>query len=105
MLDAGRLVLDEELDAIRVPTGRTLVRTPTRPRCWRCWTGGGAAATATRCWCGRRTRPALNARLVEAGIRVTELAVQRRSLEQVVLELTGDGLGPGRARRRAEPAP
>ena len=33
----------------------------------------------------------LNKRLVEAGIRVTELAVQRRSLEQVVLELTSAG--------------
>jgi len=34
---------------------------------------------------------ALNAKLVAAGIPVAELAVQRRSLEQVVLELTGTG--------------
>ena len=33
----------------------------------------------------------LNARLVAAGIPVTELVAQRRSLEQVVLELTGPG--------------
>ena len=33
----------------------------------------------------------LNARLVTAGIRVTELSAQRRTLEQVVLELTGTG--------------
>jgi ABC-2 type transport system ATP-binding protein len=34
---------------------------------------------------------ALNARLVAAGVRVTELAAQRQSLEQVVLALTGSG--------------
>jgi hypothetical protein len=34
---------------------------------------------------------ALNARLVAAGVRVAELAPERRSLEQVVLELTGQG--------------
>jgi hypothetical protein len=34
---------------------------------------------------------ALNARLVAAGVRVAELAPERRSLEQVVLELTGHG--------------
>ena len=34
---------------------------------------------------------ALNARLVTAGVRVTMLAPETRSLEQVVLELTGSG--------------
>jgi ABC-2 type transport system ATP-binding protein len=34
---------------------------------------------------------ALNAQLVAGGIRVTELAAQRRSLEQVVLAVTGSG--------------
>jgi len=34
---------------------------------------------------------ALNARLVAAGIPVAELVPERRSLEQVVLELTGHG--------------
>ena len=34
---------------------------------------------------------ALNALLVAAGVRVVELAAQRRSLEQVVLERTGAG--------------
>jgi ABC-2 type transport system ATP-binding protein len=34
---------------------------------------------------------ALNAKLVAAGIPVAELAVQRRSLEQVVLDVTGSG--------------
>ncbi|MBO0818650.1 MAG: ABC transporter ATP-binding protein, partial [Actinobacteria bacterium] len=34
---------------------------------------------------------ALNARLVEAGVPVRSLAVQRRSLEEIVLEVTGAG--------------
>ena len=34
---------------------------------------------------------ALNAQLVAAGVRVAELVPERRSLEQVVLELTGSG--------------
>jgi ABC-2 type transport system ATP-binding protein len=34
---------------------------------------------------------ALNAHLVAFGVRVAELTPQRRSLEQVVLELTGPG--------------
>jgi hypothetical protein len=40
----------------------------------------------------RSTDPAaLNARLVKAGVRVRALAVQRRSLEEVVLDVTGSG--------------
>ena len=34
---------------------------------------------------------ALNAQLIAAGIRVAELVAERRSLEQVVLGLTGNG--------------
>jgi ABC-2 type transport system ATP-binding protein len=34
---------------------------------------------------------ALNTRLVAAGVAVSELALQRRTLEQVVLGLTGTG--------------
>jgi ABC-2 type transport system ATP-binding protein len=33
----------------------------------------------------------LNAALVDAGVRVTGLASERRTLEDAVLELTGDG--------------
>jgi hypothetical protein len=34
---------------------------------------------------------ALNARLVEAGVPVRSLAVQRRTLEEIVLDVTGAG--------------
>jgi ABC-2 type transport system ATP-binding protein len=44
---------------------------------------------------------ALNARLVQAGVRVTRLGVERRSLEDVVLEAStasGDRFGAERER-------
>ena len=34
---------------------------------------------------------ALNSRLVAQGVRVTEIAAERRSLEDVVLSVTGSG--------------
>ncbi len=89
VLDRGRLVVQAELAELRAPTGRILLRTP-----------DVAAAVALL---GERvdevredllvvtgTDPAgLNSWLVHSGVRVAELAIQRRSLEQAVLELTG----------------
>ena len=55
---------------------------------------------------------ALNARLVTAGVPVRSLLVQRRSLEEIVLEVTGTGSdqfsvpaeGPQEARQAPQPA-
>jgi ABC-2 type transport system ATP-binding protein len=91
VMDAGRLVLTDDLASIRSPTGRTLVRTPD-PAAAVALLDGAVAARDGDTLLVRSLDPGrLNARLVEAGIPVTELAVQRRSLEQVVLELTGTG--------------
>ncbi|WP_225924589.1 hypothetical protein [Pseudonocardia abyssalis] len=90
-MDAGRLVLTEDLAALRTPTGLVTLRTPDPAR---------AAGVLGRAVVGRsgavltvRTDDpaAVNAHLVSSGIAVAELAAQRRSLEQVVLELTGPG--------------
>ncbi|NMH94012.1 ABC transporter ATP-binding protein [Pseudonocardia bannensis] len=91
VMDAGRLVLSQDLDALRAPTGRVLLRTPD-------------PATAVAVLDGRVERrsgdvltvrhddpAALNAQLVANGVRVSALEAQRRSLEQVMLELTGAG--------------
>ncbi len=88
VLAEGRLVLQEELAVLQAPTGRTLVRTPDTdlargvlgPRVVRLegdalLVDGGEPAT-------------LNAELVAAGVRVRELAPERRGLEQIVLEVT-----------------
>jgi ABC-2 type transport system ATP-binding protein len=50
----------------------------------------------------------LNARLVTAGLRVTEIRPERRSLEDLVLDLTGPGADrvdrdPDHAARRSMP--
>jgi ABC-type multidrug transport system ATPase subunit len=91
VVDRGRLVLEESLDGVRRPTGRVLVDTPD-------------AATAVALLDGQLERregsvlvvrhedpAALNTRLVEAGVRVSEFVVERRTLEQVVLEVTSSG--------------
>ncbi|WP_240157712.1 ABC transporter ATP-binding protein [Pseudonocardia broussonetiae] len=91
VMDAGRLVLAEDLDALRTPTGLVTVRTPDPAR------AAGVLGDAVTARSGdvltvRDADPAaVNARLVAAGVAVAGLSEQRRSLEQVVLELTGSG--------------
>jgi ABC-2 type transport system ATP-binding protein len=107
VMDAGRLVLESDLDALRAPTGHVLVRTPDPAAAVSALDGRvvdryGATLVV------RHDDPAeLNARLVAAGVRVAELAPERRSLEQVVLELTGSGTDrvdtPGSGPRAADP--
>ena len=87
VLDRGQLVLQSQLAELQAPTGRIVLRTPDLP----------AAATlladrvvelADDQLVVLGSDPAgLNAWLVGRGVRVTELAVQRRTLEQAVLEI------------------
>jgi ABC-2 type transport system ATP-binding protein len=89
VLDGGRLVLQDDLDTLRRPTGRVIVETP----------DGAAAATALGARVSECTHDrviavaadpaAINAELVAAGIRVTGLRIERPSLEEVVLAATG----------------
>lgn len=100
VLDRGRLVLQEQLDVVLRPTGLVQVRTPDAFRC------AGLLGTSVTRVEGERLLvrsddpAALNAHLVAAGIRVSELGPYRRDLEQVVLE-AGSRDGPG---VRADPA-
>ncbi|MBD3914957.1 ATP-binding cassette domain-containing protein [Nocardioides hwasunensis] len=99
VLDGGRLVLQDQMDALRGPTGRTEVRTPDLEEARRLLATmpdlevestvdeheGGRLLV-------RGAEPAdLNARLVEAGVRVTLLSPERRHLEDVVLAATTSG--------------
>ena len=98
VLDAGRLVLQDDLTALRAPTGLVLVDTPDADRAValldgqveqrdghrllvRPSAGDGAAADAA----------ALNARLVEAGLRVSAIGSHQRTLEEIVLSVTRTG--------------
>jgi ABC-2 type transport system ATP-binding protein len=91
VMDSGRLVLDADLADLRAPTGRVRVRTPD-PAAAVAELDGRVVDRMGDLLVVRYDDPSvLNARLVDAGVRVAELAAERRSLEQVVLELTGHG--------------
>jgi ABC-type multidrug transport system ATPase subunit len=89
VLDRGRLVLDEDLDALRAPTGHVRVRTPDVAALAGILDGQVVARDGDAVLVRTDDAGALNARLVAGGVRVVELAQQRRTLEEVVLERTG----------------
>jgi ABC-type multidrug transport system ATPase subunit len=91
VMDAGRLVLTEDLDVLRAPTGLVRVRTPDPGAIVGLLNGQVVRRDGDTLLVRATDAGALNAHLVAAGVLVTELAVERRSLEQVVLELTGTG--------------
>jgi len=93
VVDRGRLVLEDALDAVRGPTGRLVVRTPDPD---------AAARLLGRAVAERHGEtlvvdaapggpPALARHLVEHGVPLEGLAEQRRSLEDVVVAMTGPG--------------
>jgi ABC-type multidrug transport system ATPase subunit len=91
VLDSGRLVLQDQLASLEKPTGRVLISTDDPERAVATLDGlvehrDGADLVV------RSIDPAeLNARLVGAGVPVRSLIVQRRTLEEIVLDLTGTG--------------
>jgi len=101
----GRLVIQDRVSALLAPTGRVQVATPDLGR------AAELAAQLIGTEPGERlddrlvvqldgTSPeTLNRHLVEGGVRVRELLVERPSLEDVFLELTGGGSGRGAAGR------
>jgi ABC-2 type transport system ATP-binding protein len=91
VLDRGRLVLQEDLADIQAPTGRIIVVSPDAARAAALLNGRVEVSEGSRLVVRHDDPAALNARLVAGGIRVTEMAVHRRSLEEVVLEITSAG--------------
>jgi len=91
VLDRGRLVLQEDLADIQALTGRIIVESPDAARAAALLNGRVEASEGSRLVVRHDDPAALNARLVAEGIRVTEMAAQRRSLEQVVLDITSAG--------------
>jgi ABC-type multidrug transport system ATPase subunit len=88
VMDRGRLVLQERLATLREPTGRVLLSSPEPDRVV-ALLNGRVEARDGQSLTVRHPDPAdLNAELLTAGIRVTEFAAERRSLEQVVLDAT-----------------
>jgi ABC-2 type transport system ATP-binding protein len=88
VLDRGRLVLQDELAVLQQPTGRVVVRTPDIDAATALLDGRVERRDGDRLVVRRTDAPTLNALLVNAGIRVSELGPERRTLEQVVLAAT-----------------
>ena len=89
VLDRGRLVVQAQLTELQAPTGRIVLRTQDLPAA-AALLGDRVVELRDDLLVVTGTDPAgLNGWLVNHGVRITELAVQRRTLEQTVLELTG----------------
>jgi ABC-2 type transport system ATP-binding protein len=91
IFDLGRLVLEEELTALRAPTGRVVVDSPDADRVASLLDGRVENRQGARLVVRHEDAAALNTRLVNEGLRVTEIGPQRRSLEEIVLQVTSAG--------------
>ena len=88
VMDRGRLVLQDELSALRAPTGRVLVGTPEPDRVVALLNGRVEKRDGSQLTVRHADPGDLNTELVQAGIRVTSIGAERRTLEQVVLAAT-----------------
>jgi ABC-type multidrug transport system ATPase subunit len=91
IVDHGRLVLQQDLDELRAPTGRVLVRTPDADRAAALLDGHIEKREGDQLAVAEADPAEVNAVLVRAGLRVTEISAERRSLEQQMLAVTSSG--------------
>jgi ABC-2 type transport system ATP-binding protein len=91
VLDRGRLVVQDRLDALRGPTGRLRVRTPDLELARSLLDGQVERVDADELLVRHPDPATLNRLLVERGVRVQLLVPEHRTLEEVVLAATGDG--------------
>ena len=88
VLDRGRLVVQDDLARLVAPTGRTVVRTSAPDDAVALLDGRAETRDGERLVVRGDDVAAINARLVAAGCPVLAIDVERRGLEQVVLEAT-----------------
>jgi ABC-2 type transport system ATP-binding protein len=93
VLDAGRLVLQDDLAALLASTGRIVVDTPDADRAVALLDGTVERRDGHQLLVRSDSgdAAALNARLVEAGLRVSAIGPHQRTLEEIVLSMTGTG--------------
>ncbi len=91
VLDEGRLVLQDDLAALRAPTGRIVVETPDGEQAAALLDGQVERRDGQQLLVRYSDAAALNARLVGAGLRVSSIGPQQRTLEEIVLSVTGTG--------------
>jgi ABC-type multidrug transport system ATPase subunit len=112
VIDRGRLVLQDDLAALRGPTGRVVVHTEDADRAVGVLGSRVAQRDGDRLIVADADPAGVNAQLTTAGLRITEIWPERRSLEELVLSVTTGSSdrfdGADRARRRqaaSGPAP
>jgi ABC-2 type transport system ATP-binding protein len=88
LLDRGQLVLQEDLAALRAPTGRTVVETTDVDQALGLLDGTVEHRDGERIVVRAADPAELNQRLVRAGVRVRTLGAERRTLEDVIAERT-----------------
>ncbi|MDT8913357.1 ABC transporter ATP-binding protein [Amycolatopsis sp. PS_44_ISF1] len=91
VVDRGRLVLEDDLTALRAETGRVLLGTPDAAAAVAVLDGRVEHRDGDRLLVRHDDPAELNALLVAGGVPVTSLQAERRTLEQVVLNVTGAG--------------
>ena len=91
VLDEGRLVLQDDLAALRAPTGRIVLDTPDADQAAALLDGRVEHRDGRQLLVRYSDAAALNARLVGAGLRVSSIGAQQRTLEEIVLAVTGTG--------------
>jgi ABC-2 type transport system ATP-binding protein len=88
VMDRGRLVLQDQLAALREPTGRVVIGTSTPERAVAILADRVASRDGDTLVVRHDDPGKLNTELVTAGVTVEAIAPERRTLEQVVLEAT-----------------
>ena len=91
VLNDGRLVLQDDLTVLRAPTGRIVLDTPDADQVAVLLDGQVEQRDGQRLLVRYEDVAALNARLVGAGLRVSSIGPQQRTLEDIVLSVTGAG--------------
>jgi ABC-type multidrug transport system ATPase subunit len=91
VMDRGRLVAQVAMDEVRRPTGRSLVRVGDPAAALGLLDGRVVQQDGDRLIVDAVPVEELTRRLVGAGIPVLEATPERKSLEELVLELTGPG--------------
>ena len=91
ILDRGRLVVQDELSALRKPTGRVVVTTDDADEVHGLLNGRVEARTGDRLFVRADDAAELNALLVGKGIRISSISSEQQTLEDVVLASTGHG--------------
>ncbi len=89
VLDRGRLVLQDQLATLTAPTGSTVVHSPDPAQVRAVLDGRVLSVTGDRLIVRGDDPAAINALLVSAGVPVSGLALDRPSLEEVVLAAAG----------------